>query len=71
MLCQFLLYSKGTQSYIEIHIPFLFFFFFFFFFCFFRATPAAYGGFQARGPIRDTAVGLYHSHSSAGSKPLL
>ena len=32
-------------------------------FCFFRAAPAAYGGSQARGPIRPTAAGLHHSHS--------
>ena len=34
---------------------------FFFFFLLFRATPAAYGGSQARGPIRNTAAGLHHS----------
>ena len=28
-------------------------------------------GSQARGPIRATAAGLCHSHSSAGSKPHL
>ena len=28
---------------------------------FFRATPAAYGSFQARGPIRATATSLHHS----------
>ena len=33
----------------------------------FRATPAAYGGSQARGRIRSTATGLHHSHGSAGS----
>jgi len=35
----------------------------------FRATPAAYGGSQARGPIRATAASLHHSHSNTGSKP--
>ena len=34
-------------------------------------TPAAYGGSQARGQIRATAAGLYHSHSNAGSEPCL
>ena len=31
-----------------------------------RATPMAYGGFQARDPIRATAAGLNHSHSNVG-----
>ena len=43
----------------------------FFFFCLFRATPVAYGGFRARGLIRATAAGLYHSYSNARSKPHL
>ena len=34
-----------------------------FFFWLFRAAPVAYGGSQARGPVRATAVGLHHSHS--------
>ena len=33
-------------------------------FCLFRATPVAYGGFQARGPIQAVAAGLHQSHSS-------
>ena len=41
------------------------------FFCLFRATPAAYGGCQARGLIRAVTAGLRHSHSNAGSKPHL
>ena len=45
-----------------------FFVCFFFFFCLFRATPAVYGGPQARGRIRDTAAGLHHSHSNARSE---
>ena len=40
-------------------------------FCFvfwlFRAAPAAYGGSQARGPIRATAASLRHSHSRVRS----
>ena len=39
--------------------------FFVFFFCLFRATPAAYGGSQARGPIAAIAFGLHYSHSNA------
>ena len=47
---------------------------FFSFFCLFaisRATPAAYGGSQARGLIRAVAAGLRQSHSNAGSEPCL
>jgi len=42
--------------------------FFFFFLGPVRATPAAYGGSQARGQIRATASGLRHSHSNARSE---
>ena len=38
-------------------------------FCIFRATLAAHGGSQARGPIGAVAAGLRHSHSNAGSEP--
>ena len=37
----------------------------------FRATPAAYGGFQAKGQIRAVAAGLHCSHSNTRSKPSL
>ena len=37
-------------------------------FVFSRATSAAYGGSQARGPIGPAAAGLHHSHSNAGSE---
>ena len=39
-----------------------------FFFLLFRATPEAYGSFQARGQTEAAAAGLCHSHSNAGSK---
>ena len=45
-----------------------------FFFCLFAiswAAPMAYGGFQARGPIRAVATGLHQSHSNMGSEPRL
>ena len=42
-----------------------------FLFLLFRAAPAAYGSSQARGPVRATAAGLYHSHSNARSEPRL
>ena len=32
------------------------------------ATPMAYGGSQARGPIGAVATGLHQSHSNTGSK---
>ena len=44
------------------------------FFCLFAiswATPAAYGGSQARGRIEAIAAGLRQSHNSAGSEPRL
>ena len=46
----------------------LHFFFFFFFFAFSRATPATYGGSQAKGLIGGVATGLRQSHGNAGSK---
>lgn len=42
--------------------------FFFFLFFLFRAVPLAYGSCQARGRIRATAAGPYHSHSNVRSK---
>ena len=45
--------------------------FFFFIFCFFRAIPVAYGGSQARGPIRAVSASLHYSHSNARSQPRL
>ena len=40
-------------------------------FClFFRATPAAYGGSQAKDPTRAVATDLHQSHSNVRSKPL-
>ena len=41
----------------------------FFVFCFLRATPVAYGGSHARGPIRAVAASLHQSHSNARSEP--
>ena len=38
---------------------------------FFRATPAAYGGSQIRGPTGAVAAALRHSHSNVGSEPRL
>ena len=35
------------------------------------AAPAAYGGSQARGPIRAVAASLRQSHSNEGSEPRL
>ena len=45
-----------------------FFLFCFVLFCLFRATPAAYGGSQARDRIRTVATGLCHSHSNIRSE---
>ena len=35
------------------------------------ASPTAYGGSQARGPIGAVATGLRQSHSNVGSEPCL
>ena len=45
--------------------------FIYLFFVCFRPAPKAYGGSQARGPIRAVAANLHHSHSNAVSKPCL
>ena len=37
----------------------------------FRATPAAYGSFQARGQIEAIAASLHHNRSNTGSEPHL
>ena len=41
--------------------------FVFWLFCLFRAIPAAYGGFQARGRLGATVASLHHSSSNASS----
>ena len=46
----------------------VFFLFVFLFFVFSRATPAAYGGSQARGLIGAIAASLCQSHSNVGSE---
>ena len=42
--------------------------FYFVFFAISWAAPAAYGGFQARGPIGAVAPSLGHSHRNMGSE---
>ena len=49
-------------------MPFLHLFFIFLVFLSFRAAHEAYGGSQARGPIRTVAAGLHQSHSNAVSE---
>ena len=44
---------------------------FLFFFFFGGATPAAHGGFQAKGQIGATAANLCQSHNNARSEPHL
>ena len=46
----------------------IWFLFFSFTFLLFRAAPAAYGGFQARGRIGAVAAGLRQSYSNTGSQ---
>ena len=71
-------YKPGRLCNVFILFYFILFYFILFyfilFFCLFafsRATPMAYGGSQARGPIGVTAAGLHHSHSNSGSEPRL
>ena len=45
------------------------YFFFFGLSAFSRAAPSAYGGSQARGPVRAVAAGLHHRHSNERSEP--
>ena len=59
--------SAHQKSKFEFQVVFAFWFFF----GFSRATPAAYGGSQARGPIGAVAISLCQSHSNAGSEPRL
>ena len=40
-------------------------------FFFFRAALAAYGGSQARGPVKAESASLHHSCSKLGSEPSL
>ena len=64
--CQQIFCENNTVSWkIETVLNF---FPFFFFWSFFRATPAAYRGSQARGQIGAVATGLRHSHRSAESE---
>ena len=54
------------------HFIYLFIYLFFFWlFAFATASPAAYGGSQARGRIGAVATGLRQSHSNVGSEPRL
>ena len=53
-----------------LHILFLFLLSLFFL-SFSRATPAAHGGSQARGPIGAAAAGLPPGPSNTGSEPHL
>ena len=52
-------------------IFYYFIFILFYFMFFFRATPAAYGSSQTRGPIGAAAAALRQSHSNTRSKPRL
>ena len=53
-----------TRLQFQVHVFFACLFAFFFFL---RASPAAYGGSQARGQIGAAVAGLKHSHSNTGS----
>ena len=57
---------SGPQNHEIVNFYYLLFVCFFLF-CLFRATPATYGGSQARGLIGATDASLHHSHSNARS----
>ena len=63
--------STWLLSTITMSNLFVFILTYIYLFLLFRATPTAYGGSQARGPIRATAANLLHSHSNPGSEPCL
>ena len=52
-------------------LTFFYFFKFFIYFLLFRATPTAYGGSQARGPIRATLLAYTTATATVGSEPCL
>ena len=58
---------SGGRGHGWTHNNINFFFFFIFFFAISWATPAAYGGSQARGGIGAVAAGLHQGPSNAGS----
>ena len=60
--------ANGVISLMRDHFIFLFFGPFF---AISWATPAGYGGSQARGQIRAVAAGLCQSYSNVGSEPCL
>ena len=55
------LYCLAELTHFFLSKYFIFYFKFFFFFGLFRATPMAYGSFQARGQIGAITVSLHHS----------
>ena len=60
---------SGLQPYGPGRGSFSFLFFFLSFCLFLSRPPSAYGGSQARGPIKAIAAGLRQSHSNARSEP--
>ena len=65
---QFILDYMGLKCTGPLTCGFFSFLFFRSFCMFSRATPAAYGGSQARGRIGAVAASLRQSHSNAGSQ---
>ena len=61
-----------TVSLVNLHQhSYIFSFFFFCLFAISWAAPKAYGGSQAKGPIRAIATGLRHRHSNTRFEPHL
>ena len=60
---------RAYAEWLQLQGTYSLFYLFIYFFGLFAiswAAPVAYGGSQARGPIRAIATGLHHSHSNAG-----
>ena len=64
-------YESYRNNRVERERHFVFCLFVSLFVLHFRATLAAHGGSQVRGPIGAAAAGLFHSHSKAGYEPSL
>ena len=78
--CQFWIYCPVAKIYIlalidnpatNIIVPARVRTCFFCFVLFFKAGLAAYGSFQARGPVRAAVASLHDSHSNVGTEPRL
>ena len=64
------MHSKSIEGAFQLLLFLFICIYLFIFILLFRATPVAYGGSQARGPVAATAAGLLHRHSNIRSELL-